>query len=417
MILPLAARHDDDTALDPLTFGKRQRVDYVLAASYLLIPGRFRMTAQLLNVASGVVENTFQIEKDTADMFSMQDAIADEVGIELLKDFRTTSRRQTAQRGTANEDAYRLYLHGIYLANNRNLPDAKRALADLEEAVRRDPNYARAWAGLAYVHRTISNWGSISTHEAYQKSIAAITKALSLDPNLSEAHSALCENKYLYEWDFTGAEQACRRAIELDPGSAQGHEIFSRYLMGRGRHDEAIAEIKLAIDIDPSSRFYQRNYGRALFYARRFAEASAQFERVISMDRAFAGTHAWLSSSLALEGKEPEAFESYLKLLAQRKVDEESIQAFKKVFETSGWQGVLRERAKSVDGTNPTSFDSATSYAQVGNKDMAFQHLEKMYQRRDIWTTYLRVDPRFDSLRDDPRYVDLLRRMKTNKVD
>jgi tetratricopeptide (TPR) repeat protein len=411
----LSTRNDGDVALDPLTFGKQHRVDYVLAANYQLIPGRIRLTAQLLNVASGVIENTYQIEKDTADMFAMQDAIADQVSNELVKEFRTTSVRQTQQRGTSNEEAYRLYLHGIYLANNRNLADAQRALTDLEEAVRLDPNYARAWAGLGYVHRTFSNYFALSTHESYQRSMAAISKAMSLDPNLSEAHSSLCENKYLYEWDFAGAEQACRRAIELDPGSGQAHEIFSRYLMGRGRHDEAIAEIKTAIDIDPSSRFYQRNYARALFYARRFAEASAQFERVVSMDRGFPGTHNWLSASLAFEGKMPEAFESFLKLLVQQKPDEETVQTFKTVFATSGWQGVLRERAKRFDSSKAANVDAAMFYAQTGNRDMAFQYLEKMYELREIWITYLQVEPRFDSLRDDPRYVDLLRRMERNQ--
>src|SRR5215211_1539747 len=176
----------------------------------------------------------------------------------------------------------------MYLANNRNLADAQKAIAALEKAVSLDPNYARAWAGLGYAHRTLSLWtNTLTTQETYQKSLAAINKALALDQNLSEAHSALCENKYLYEWDFAAAESECRRAIELDLYSAQAHEIFSRYLMGRGRLDGAIVEIKLAIDLEPTSRFNQRNYGRALLYARRYPEAANQFKRVLEMDQNF----------------------------------------------------------------------------------------------------------------------------------
>jgi serine/threonine-protein kinase len=246
--------------------------------------------------------------------------------------------------------------------------------------------------------------------------MVAINKALTLDPNLSEAHSAHCENKYLYEWDFAGAERACRRAIELDPDSPQAHEIYSRYLMGRGRHDEAIAEIKIAIDIDPSSRFYQRNYGRALFYARRFAEASEQLERVNSMDPNF-NTYPWICASLAQEGKYAKAFEWFLKLLTLRKADEETVQAFKSAFEASGWHGVLRELLNQSERYPISDYDKAEYHAQLGNKDEAIQHLEKEYPRRVYRLTYIQVDARLDSLRDDPRYLDLVRRISKSKVN
>jgi serine/threonine protein kinase/Flp pilus assembly protein TadD len=321
-------------------------------------------------------------------------------------------RRNNSAGGTTNREAYRLYLHGMYLANNRNLADTQKSIETLQQAVDLDPNYAQAWAGLAYAHRTLSLYSPISTHETYQRSIEAINKALAIDDRLSEAHSALCENKYLYEWDFAGAERECKRAIELDANSAQAHEIYSRYLMGRGRHDEAIAEIETAIDLEPASRFNHRNYGRALFYTRRYREAEEQFKRVLAMDQNFGGTYSWLTSTLALQGKEAEAYDWFKKLLSYRKVDQQTVQVFEKAFQTSGWHGVWREWIKRIDTVGGTTFDAALYNAQLGNKDEAFKYLEEVYQQRGIWMTYLRVEPRLDPLRDDPRFQDLLRRVE-----
>ena len=404
-----------DNTMDPVAVGKEQQVDYVLASNYQLGEGKIRVNLQLINVANGQIEKTYQVERDRSDIFAMQDAIATEVGGNLQAQFATTSSLTTAKRGTNSEEAYRHYLQGRYLANQRTLNDALQAIESLEEAVRIDPNYARAWAGLGYAHRTVSNYTTkVSTQEAYQKSMNALNKALALDQNLSEAHSALCENKYLYEWDFAEAERECKRALELDPESSQAHEIFSRYLMGRGRFDEALTEIRTAIDLEPASKFYQRVYGRGLFYARRYPEAEAQFKRAIAMEQSYPSTYSWLASTLALEGKESEAFEWLMKRLAVQKIDQKTVETFRTAFQKSGWRGALSEWVKLMDEVGGVNFDHTVYNAQMGNKDEAFKYLEKVYERREIWMTYLEVDPRLDSLRGDPRFDELLRRMRSH---
>ena len=403
-----------EIAPDPIIAGKEQQVDYVLDSSYRLEGGEIHVDATLVNIVSGQIEAKYSVQGITSDGLGMQDAIASEIGNKLLTQFATSSNRRTIRRGTTNEEAYRFYLQGMYLANNRNLEDARKAVAALEQAVSLDPNYARAWAGLAYARRTLSLYRDLSTHEGYQNSIEAIKKALALDENLSEAHSALCENKYLYEWNFAGAEVECKRAIELDPDSAQAHEIYSRYLMGRGRHDEAITEIKVAIDLDPTLKFNQRNLARALFYARRYKEAENQFKRVIAMDQNWSATYGWLWSTMALQGNEAEAFEWMLKFLSLRKADEKTAQIFKTAFQTSGWHGALREWLKVFDKLGSgNNFDGALYNAQIGEKDKAFEYLEKVYQGREIWNAYLRVEPRLDPLRDDPRFHELVRRIES----
>ncbi|HJZ10635.1 MAG TPA: protein kinase [Acidobacteriota bacterium] len=416
IVRPLSAtRKYADIEQDPLAAGKEQQVDYVLASNYQLAGGKIRITAQLFNVSSGQIEETYKSEKDTANVFGMQDAIAVEVGNILTARFGSTSSSPTAKRGTTNEEAYRLYLQGLYILDKRNLADARKAAEIFEQAVQLDPNYATAWAGKAHAHRAVANFGrSTNIHGEYQKSIEAINKALALDENLADAHSALCENKMLYEWDFDGGERECRRAIELDPNSSLAHQIYSRYLQGRGRFDEAIAEVKTAIDLEPTSLYSQRLYGNSLYFARRYDEAVMQLKRVIAMDPNFGTTYSWLLRSLEMQGNHAEAFEWFMKAQVLQKADDETIQLFKTAFQTSGWQGVLREQAKRFDEGNVHYGFGACVNAQIGNKDKAFEYLEKSYQRRE-WTMHLlKVEPCFDPLRGDPRFDEMVKRVALN---
>ena len=217
-----------DVGQEPLAAGREQKTDYVLASNYQLEGGKIRITAQLWNVASGQIEETYKSEKDAADVFAMQDAIASEVGNVLSGRFGTTPSDRTAKRGTANEEAYRLYLQGMYLYGKRTTADAIKAVEVLEHSVRLDPKYARAWAGLALAYKNVAtfraqepNFAGSKAQEEYQKSLEAINTALALDENLADAHCALCVHKMTYEYDFDGAERECKRATELDPNSSR----------------------------------------------------------------------------------------------------------------------------------------------------------------------------------------------------
>ncbi|MDQ3687717.1 MAG: tetratricopeptide repeat-containing serine/threonine-protein kinase [Acidobacteriota bacterium] len=413
VVRPLSAtRKYADINQDPIAAGREQQADYVLASNYQMAGGKIRVTSQLFNVASGQIEETKIIEKDAGDVFAAQDAIAGEVGNILSARFGSTSSGATAKRGTTNEEAYRLYLQGIYrLGKNRGRTNAGQAVENLEQAVRLDPNYAQAWAGKAHAHILMVHGTPSGDIYDYQKSIEAINKALALDENLADAHSALCENKMYYEHDFDAAERSCKRAVELDPNNSRAHEVYSRYLVLRGRIDEGIAEIKTAIDIVPTSLFNQRWYGYCLQYARRHAEAVPQLKRVIAMDENFATTYFFLSQALEMQGNYDEAFEWRMKSLALGKADEETVQSYQAAYQTSGWQGVLREDVKRFDPGKQYYFHGAADHAMLGDKDKAFEYLEKSYQRRELWITYLQVHWRFDSLRDDPRFDELVRRV------
>src|SRR6266567_212547 len=417
VVRPLSVmRKYADVGQEPLVAGREQKADYVLASNYQLGGGKIRITAQLFNVASGQIEETYKSEKDAADVFAMQDAIASEVGNVLSTRFGTTPSGRTAKRGTANEEAYRLYLQGMHILGKRTPADAKKAVEVLEQSLLLDPTYAQAWAGVAQAHRSLGNFGGSNKQEESQKSIEAINKALALDENLAEAHTALCGHKMSDEWDFDGAERECKRAVELDPNSSQAHSVYSRYLDCSGRFDEGIAEIKTAIDLEPASLVNQRDYGVSLYYARHYADAVTQLKRVIAMDEKFDTAYAWLDVALEMEGKYPEAFEWFMKGRARnfQGPDAQKItEGVKAAYQAAGWQGLLLDQVRGFENKTDTrpDFQAAVLYAKVGNKDKAFECLEKSYQRREPWMSLLKVEPGLDSVRDDPRFDELVKRV------
>jgi serine/threonine-protein kinase len=414
-VRPLSAtRKYADIAQDPIAAGQEQKVDYVLASNYQLADGRIRITAQLFNVASGQIEETYKSEKDFTNIFAMQDAIAGEVGNILQARFSTTSTSPKAVRGTDNEEAYRLYLQGKYIHTHGTQATIIDAFEVFEQAVRLDPNYAQAWASKATAHQFSARFGrSINIHEHYQKSLEAINKALALDANLSEAHAALCGYKLKYEWNFAEAESECRLAIELDPNSSSAHQVYADYLSIHGRFDESIAEMKIAKDLEPVSISGEMDDGIKFEHARRYDEAVAIYKRVVEMNEDYGNSYPFLWHTLSLQGKYDEAFEWYMKApwLRDEDADKEYVQSLRKIYKESGWKGIEQEWVSLIEKDFQAYYWVAGFNAELGNKDKAFEYLEKAFERREYRLVYLQVDPFFDSLRDDPRFEDLLRRV------
>ena len=415
VVRPLSAtRRYADIEQDSLAAGREQQADYVLASNYQLANGKIRVTSQLINIRNGQTDETYTSEKDLTNLFAMQDSIAGDIGNMLLARFATTSGSPVAKRGTTNEDAYRLYLQAMYLYDRRTPADAQKAVGLLEQAIQFDPEYARAWAGKAHVHRALGNFGR-DTHEEYRKSIEAINRAMALDENLADAHSALCENKFFYERDFDGAELECKRAIELEPNSSLAHQIYSRNLMVLGHFDGSIAEIKTAIDLEPTSLFSQRNFGISFYYARRYTEAATQFKRVTEMDPNFEAVYPWLINTLKLQGNDSEAFDWFMKWLAVQKTDDETAQIFKAAYKNTGWRGVESERVKRFDESKiRTYFMEACMAAYAGNEDKALEYLENSFQRREWGMAFIRFEPALDVLRGNPHFDEIVRRVGAN---
>ncbi len=213
---------------------------------------------------------------------------------------------------TTNEEAYRLYLSGAFLADKRNRKDVEKAIENYERAIALDPNYALAYAGLANAQTAVSVGGGGDMHEQYPKAKAAIEKALAIDDTLAEAHSYSGEIKFVFEWDFAGAEREYKKAIELNPNSSAAHRMYSLLLYPLGRFDEAIAEIKTAIDLEPASVLNHRIYGQILYYARRYDEAVVELKRTVEMNADFSPAYKFLIFSYRAKGDDAEAFEWFV---------------------------------------------------------------------------------------------------------
>jgi DNA-binding winged helix-turn-helix (wHTH) protein/Tfp pilus assembly protein PilF len=317
-------------------------------------------------------------------------------------------------RGTTNEEAYRLYQQAENLTQRRLKKDMVAALDYLNQAIMLDPKFARAWAFKAHLHAYLAQYPGADENEEYRKSMDAVEKALEIDPNVSEAYSVRCHNKDHYEYDFAGAEIDCKRALELDSDSAIGHQRYSSFLRSRGRFDEAIAEAKRAVELQPLSFDSQQNYAITLRFARRYVEEEAEWKRLLELDPAHSLIYTRLFTNLAQQGKYDKAFEYLVKRLTEvDKADNETVERFRAAYATSGWSGVTIERIKHLDLESMNGpVDVAFLYASLGDKDKAFEYLEQAYKERNSRIASLQIEPQLDPLHDDPRWADLIARIQ-----
>lgn len=406
-----AVRRYADVNEDPIEVGKEQGVDYVLSGNYQIANGKIRVTAQLFDVATGKVEGTFTSDDDSADNFAAQDVIANNIGNKLLARFGSAATVFRSKRGTSNEEAYQLLQLAMALVAKGGPVNIESAIEYLDKAVQLDPNYARAWAGKAYAHtRNVWDPRGVPNREQIPKLLDAVQKALSIDPDLSEAHTVLCENRLFFEYDADGAERACRRAVELDPNSSVAHLASSRLLNSRGRFDEAFAEIKTAMDLDPASFVIRRQYANVFYLSRRYPEAEEEFKRAISLNPEGNGPYDRLILTLEAQGKQSEAFDCLIRWYEIRKEAPETIEALKTSYAALGWQGAVTELVRAIEARqSPNHYALAGWYAALGNKEKAFENLEMAFQERNTNMMFLQVDNfHFDSIRTDPRFADLV---------
>ena len=417
VVRPLTAtRRYADVNQDPLTAGREQQVDYVLASNYQLAAGKIRITAQLLHVTSGQIEQTYKSEKDAGDVFAMEDAIAAEIGNLLQARFATASSTQAAKRGTSNEEAYLHYLQGMYLLDKESRADAKRAIELFDQALSLDSDYAQAWAGKARAHCAFAHWGGSSPDAEFAKAKPAIGRALALDNNLPEAYGVLGIIKADYDWNFAESERQFLRAIEIAPDSDNVYRWYAGRLAGKGRSDEAISRIKTAIDLNPNSLFHQLVYGRILYFARRYDDAIAQLQRVIEMDSSRPVAYSLLWRSHHQKGDYSRAYETFMRFQQLIQASDEVLKNYETSYAKSGWQGVLlrhSEILKALNEKDTYAYNLSVLSALLGQREQSLRYLNDAVQNRSLAIADIYGDPGLDSLRDDPRFAELVRRVES----
>jgi len=336
--------------------------------------------------------------------------IADALGIQLTGD----EGERLTKRYTENDEALEAYLKGQFERAKSTPEGTQKAIQHFEEAIQKDPNYALAYAAMAQSYWLLGSvYEVIPPQEAMPKAEGLAMKALEIDNMLGQAHAVLGIIRYRYHWDWEGAEREFKLALELDPGYPAA--TYGALMSTMGRHDEAIAMGKRAIQLNPAQLGIRITTGVLLRFARRYDEAAEQFQMVLDLNPNFRGAYQWLRRAYESKGVYGDAVSAYQKVLTLGGASEEEVAGLADAYQTSGKEGYWRwmldywiERAKQ-EYVPRTNF--AEIYAYLGDKDQAMRWLEEGYKEREFRMTSLNVAPVWDPLRDDPRFHDLLLRM------
>ena len=399
---------------DAHTVGQALGVRAVLKGRVMQRGDDLEISAELVDARDNSHIWGQQYSRKASDIFALQGDIAKEMTSMLRMRLSGEDEKRMAKSSTANPEAYQDYLKGRYWWNKRTEEGLNKGIEYFQQSIAKDPTYALAYAGLADCYNSLaSNGGFVAPAEAYPKAKDAALKALELDDNLAEAHASLAYNKTYYDWDWPGAEKESQRAIELNPGYATAHYVYSMSLFRTGQFGEGIAEAKKAVELDPLSLINDRNLGNAFYMARQYDQAIEQERKTIELDPNFISAHEWLGNAYIRKSMYSEGIAELQKELAISSGNPVPLSWLGYAYAVSGKRG---EAQKVLDRLNDLSkqryvaaVDMARVYVGLGAKEKAFEWLEKGYTDRSIGA--LKVDPAYDPLRSDPRFTDLLRRM------
>ena len=406
------------TQVDPRAVGRDLGVEAVLT-------GRVTQRGDSLNISVELVDardNTHiwgkQYTSRLTDIFTVQDQMAKDLSESLRLRLSGEEKQRLVKRYTDNVEAYQLYLKGRYYWNKRTPDGFKRGLELFQQAIDTDPGYALAYAGLADSYAMLGDYSVLAPREAFPRAEAAAQTALRLDDNLAEGHTSLAFVKMAYAWDWETADREFRRAIELNPNYATAHQWYASYLVMMGRFDESIREIKRAQELDPLSRIINANLGLHYYYARQFDQSFEQLKKTISLDEQFFVPHQYLGRTLIQKGMYREAV---TELELARKLSNDSPEVIASLGHALAVAGRKDEARKILQELDDISrqryvlpYFRAAVYTGLGDKDQAFQWLERAFEERHPGLVLVNIDPRFDSLRSDPRFADLLRRLNVH---
>jgi DNA-binding winged helix-turn-helix (wHTH) protein/TolB-like protein/Tfp pilus assembly protein PilF len=405
-----AVRKYADLNQDPLAAGREQQVEAVLDSTIQTVGGKVRVTSRLVRVADGAVLWADWGEGSAADLFAVQDAIAERLAGPLALKLSEEERGRLTRRYTGNAEAYQLYLRGRYFSEKRTRDSLTKGVECFRQAIEQDPDYALAYAGLADTYMLLRRWAFAPVEETVPRARAAAEKALRLDDSLAEAHTALARVKeHSLDWSGAGAEY--RRAIELNPSNATAHHLYAMHLAAVGRLDEALAEIRRAQELDPLSLIINMEVGRIFFFRHQYDEAIAQLRKTLELDPDFELARMNLGAAYEQKGMYEGAIAEYQKMIPGRRLG-----ALGRVYALSGKtreaQKVLDELKEQSKKRFVSPVGMAVIHAGLGENGQAIAQLERALDEGEADLLYfLGVHPTWDGLRPEPRFKELLRRM------
>jgi TolB-like protein/tRNA A-37 threonylcarbamoyl transferase component Bud32/Tfp pilus assembly protein PilF len=408
----LAARYRNAT-VDPREAGAALNARAIVTGRVTQRGDRLMVQAELIDAATVAQLWGDQFDRPLADVLTVQADISKAIADNLRLHLTTEDEQDLTAGAPKNAVAYQLYLKGRYETNKRTRDGYAGATRFFEQAIVQDSTYSRAHAGLADVYLWQGYWGYLRAAEAYPKAMAAAERALALDEQTAEAHASLGWLNLYYLWNWSDSQRQYQRALELDPDSAFVHAWYGESLSTRGRHADAIAEVRRAAALDPLSSQIKTSLAFVLSNARQFEEAIA-VQKVAAQE----GVESTLAQ-LDLARVYRLAGQSDLAIpLSQRMVDSRDplgpaflAASFARAGRRNEAVAILRKLEAEARRSDQGAFLVAAVYAALGDRDPAFRWLEEAYKERDTFLPWLKVDPEFDSLRSDPRFAELIRRI------
>jgi len=403
----------DEQGQDSISAGRKLNVDAVLEGTIYHANSRVRVTARLLRVGDQTPLWAGQFEKPSQDELKVQDEIALQLVDALSLSLSGTEKTALTKRYTESLDAYQLYLKGRYHWNKRSYGGIIEAQRLFRNAIEKDPHFTLAFVGLA---------DTLATSDARDEAHNAVQKALELDPNLAEAHATLGFIKMFHEWNWQEAEVAYKRSIELNPGYASAHHWYATLLAIEGRNKEAKAAMRRALEINPLSHNFLADMGQLHYFDREYEEAKEYCRQALEIYPEFFFAHEYLYYIHLKTGEYDKAIEELITAerinsafgnqSSERKEQiEANFNKLRKAYQRGGIKGYFEYRLPGTPQAASSFYGYAMKHAFLGEKEKALDNLERACQSRAFLAAFVKADPVFDSLRGDPRYQAILRKM------
>jgi eukaryotic-like serine/threonine-protein kinase len=403
------------TTTDVRTIGSRLSVGAVLEGSVRRAGRRLRLTAQLVDVSTGFHLWSETFDRELEDVFAIQDEVSRAIVATLQVRLLGSSQSTLVRPATTDLEAYTLYLKGRQLWNRRSVPDLLRSVDLLEQALARDPNYALAHAGLADSHALLGFYCIRRPVEAFGAAKRSALRAREIEPALAEARPALAYVAMYHDWDWDAAEREFRDALRLNPGYATAHQWYGNFQSILGRVDGALASFQRGVALDPLGAIRHAALGWGYYFARQYESALDQCRRAVEIDPELPVAHHWLALVSEELGDWDQAEVAMQRAAALSGRDGGSLASLATMAARRGREAEARALLAELEQLRRTAYvsayDVATTHAALGEIATALDWLERAYDERTHRMAFLRVDPRIDRLRGQPRFAALLERM------
>ena len=396
---------------------RQLKVDAVVLGSVLRSGTRVRITAELILASTDRHLWARTYERDLGDILDLQNEVARAIAAEIRAKVTPQEQARLTRNRTVNPDAYEAYLKGRHYWNQFTPEPLMKSIEYFEQSVKLDPSYAAGYAGLADAWASLAMIGAVSMDVANTKTVEAAGKAIELDDGLAEGHNAMSLAK-AQQWDWDGSRSESQKALGLNPSYALAHLFLSNQLRHGGHADESIAEAQRALDLDPLSALTNEGLANAYLSARRYDPAILQYQKTLELFPDHTVAHDSMGWAYIYKGMYSQGLDEINKSIANYGEDPALSPELAYIFATNGQKGKaekILQRLVNISKSEPIpSHHFVLVYAGLGRKEEALVWLEQAYQQHSPMMHWLKVDPRFDAIRPDARFQDLMQRVGLN---